>query len=163
MSQTIRDAEIVLGIYDLLDELGYVVFCDWVEAPTADRSAVTPANADAIRRVMSLSDTLLYLDTENADASLWMCWELGWFDGAKGHVAIIPVVADDQDWYRNREFLGLYPFVRLNEEGQLEIVRPPASDGRGLTMFEAPNSRTYYQWLDGDAGFMRPRVLSTVT
>ena len=42
MSQTIRDAEIVLGVYDLLTEMGYNVFCDWIAAPEARRDAVTP-------------------------------------------------------------------------------------------------------------------------
>lgn len=50
LSQTIRDAEIVLGVYDLLTSAGYSVFCDWIEAPDADRSQVTPANAAFYRR-----------------------------------------------------------------------------------------------------------------
>ncbi|MGN6065375.1 hypothetical protein [Brevundimonas diminuta] len=44
LSQTIRDAEIVLGVYDLLTEAGYSVFCDWIEAPLQDRHEVSPAN-----------------------------------------------------------------------------------------------------------------------
>jgi hypothetical protein len=49
LSQTIRDAAIVLGVYDLLTGMGYLVFCDWVEAPDVDRAKVTPANAAFIR------------------------------------------------------------------------------------------------------------------
>ena len=36
LSQTIRDAEIVLGVYDLLTSAGYIVFCDWIAAPKVD-------------------------------------------------------------------------------------------------------------------------------
>jgi len=32
LSQTIRDAEIVLGVYDLLTSKGYAVFCDWIDS-----------------------------------------------------------------------------------------------------------------------------------
>ncbi len=75
----------VLGVYELLTELGFVVFCDWVAALDVvvfcdwvaaldvDCSAVTPANAALIRAAMSISDTLLFLDTGNSDRSLWMC------------------------------------------------------------------------------------------
>ena len=55
LSQTIRDAEIVLGVYDLLTAAGYSVFCDWIEAPEADRSQVTPANAAFVRATMGVS------------------------------------------------------------------------------------------------------------
>lgn len=159
LSQTIRDAEIVLGVYDLLTTLGYAVFCDWIITPHLERSQVTPANAEFIRSQMRISDTLLFVDSENADQSLWMCWEIGWFDGAKGHVAVLPVLPDDGNYYNGREFLGLYPYARLGKDGQLEIVRPPATNRRGVTLFEAPNSRSFDQWRNGDCGFMRPKLI----
>lgn len=77
LSQTIRDAELVLGVYDQLTALGLCVFCDWLDAPGLDRSAVTPANAHYLRRIMQKSASLLFLDTDGAAESLWMCWELG--------------------------------------------------------------------------------------
>jgi hypothetical protein len=159
LSQTIRDAAIVLGVYDLLTAIGYLVFCDWIDAPDADRTKVTPANAALIRHVMSVSDTLLFLDTEGADQSLWMCWEVGWFDGVKGHVGVLPVLPDGKVYYRGREFLGLYPYIELDEDGQLKIVRPPAANSRGTTLFEAPNSTDFDRWRKDAPGFMRPRVI----
>ena len=77
LSQTIRDAEMVLGVYDLLTSVGYTVFCDWIEAPEAHRNQVTPANAAFIRATMSVSDTLLFLDTRGADVARspsFRCW-----------------------------------------------------------------------------------------
>jgi hypothetical protein len=112
LSQTMRDAEIVLGVYDYLEHQGYTVFCDWVESPESDRAAVTSANAAAVREAMRASDTMLFIDTHGAAQSRWMCWELGWFDAAKGHVAVLPVVSEDTNYYHGREFLGLYPYVR---------------------------------------------------
>jgi len=159
MSQTIRDAEIVLGVYDLLTEMGYSVFCDWIAAPEADREAVTPASAACIRAVMATSASLLFLDTDGAAQSLWMCWELGWFDGQNGHVAVLPVLAGDQQYYRGREFLGLYPYVEIDEGGRLKVVRPAATNPHGVTLFEAPNSTTFDRWKNKDEGFMRPRTI----
>lgn len=159
LSQTIRDAEIVLGVYDILTNAGYEVFCDWIEAPETDRSQVTLANAEFVRATMGVSDTLLFLDTENAAQSLWMCWELGWFDGRKGLVAVLPVLPEGERYYRSREFLGLYPYVELDEEGRLKVVRPVVTSPSGITMFEAPNSRTFEPWRTDPRDFMRPRVV----
>lgn len=159
LSQTIRDAEIVLGVYDLLTEAGHAVFCDWINAPESDRASVTPANAEFIRGQMAASDCLLFLDTENADQSFWMCWEIGWFDGAKGHVAVLPVLADGNNCYRGREFLGLYPYAEADEEGHLKIVRPSATNRHGVTLIEAPNSTSFEQWRTGSPSLMRPKLI----
>lgn len=158
LSQTSRDAEIVLGVYDQLTSLGYTVFCDWIEEPELDRSQVTPANAAFVRSIMSISDTFLFLDTEGAAQSLWMCWELGWFDGGQGPIGILPVLADDERYYRGREFLGLYPYVEL-ENGQLKVVRPVVVGPSGIMLFEAPNSRSFESWRSDPGDFMRPRVV----
>jgi hypothetical protein len=159
LSQTSRDAEIVLGVYAILTGLGFAVFCDWIEAPKADRNEVTPANAAFIRATMGVSDTLLFLDTEGAAQSLWMCWELGWFDGGRGPVAVLPVLAEGEHYYRGREFLGLYPYVELNDDGELKIVRPAVAGPSGIMIFEAPNSRSFESWRSDPRDFMRPRVV----
>ncbi|MCW2286829.1 hypothetical protein M2323_004628 [Rhodoblastus acidophilus] len=160
MSQTIRDAAIVLGVYDLLTSLNFAVFCDWIDVPEANRAEVTPANAGFIRATMGVSDSLLFLDTQGADQSLWMCWEMGWFDGACGPVAVLPVLAEGERHYRGREFLGLYPYVELDEHGQLKVVRPVVADSNGIMIFEAPNSRSFNSWRSDPRDFMRPRVIS---
>jgi hypothetical protein len=162
LSQTIRDAEIVLGVYDVLTSAGYKVFCDWIEAPEADRSHVTPANAAFVRSTMGVSDTLLFLDTEGAAQSLWMCWELGWFDAAKGTVGVLPVLGEGERYYRGREFLGLYPYVELDESGRLKVVRPVVAGPSGIMLFEAPNSCSFESWRNDRRDSMRPRVVGGV-
>lgn len=159
LSQTIRDPEIVLGVYEILTSAGHTVFCDWIEQPGVERSQVTPANAAFIRRTMNISDTFLFLDTEGAAQSLWMCWELGWFDGHRGPVAILPVLDENAQYYRGREFLGLYPYVEIDANGQLRIVRPVVAGPTGVMMFEAPNSRSFGRWRSEGGDFMRPRVI----
>ena len=160
LSQTIRDAEVVLGVFVILTELGFTVFCDWIAEPDSERSAVTPGHAKFIRSTMEISDTLLFLDTEAADQSLWMCWELGWFDGRKGLVAVLPVLPDGARYYRSREFLGLYPYVELAENGRLKVVRPVVQGLGGVMIFEAPNSRSFEDWREQPRDFMRPRVMN---
>jgi hypothetical protein len=160
LSQTIRDAEIVLGFFDYLTSLGLEVFCDWITAAELHREDVTVANAAYLRDVMGRSSTMLFLDTEGAAQSQWMCWEIGWFDANNGHVAVVPVLLGSDESYRGREFLGLYPYVKIDEDGELVVVRPSVTNRHGVTMIEAPNSTSYTNWsdmLDGD--FMRPRNL----
>ncbi|MET3414044.1 hypothetical protein [Methylobacterium sp. 1030] len=159
LSQTIRDAEIVLGVYDVLTGIGYTVFCDWIEAPGADRAEVIPANAALIRARMGVSDSLLFLDTEGSVQSLWMCWELGWFDGGRGPVAVLPVLPTPGGSYRGREFLGLYPYVELDVDGQLRVVRPVVPGPSGISLIEAPNDRSFDSWRRDPRDSMRPRVV----
>lgn len=42
-----------------------------------------------------------------------MPWELGYFDGLKSRVAILPVLGSDYDTnkYVGQEYLGLYPYA----------------------------------------------------
>jgi len=143
----------------VLTRAGYTVFCDWIDDPEADRSRVTPANAAFVRATMGASDTLLFLDTQGAVQSLWMCWELGWFDGGRGPVAVLPVLSEGERYYRGREFLGLYPYIDLDDEGRLRVVRPVVAGPSGTMMFEAPNSRSFTSWRDDPRDLMRPRVI----
>ncbi|OUS06315.1 hypothetical protein A9Q96_10100 [Rhodobacterales bacterium 52_120_T64] len=161
LSQTIRDAEVVLGVYDYLIDKGFIVFCDWIDAPDSDQNEVTPANAAFIRKTMNTCDTLLFLDTETADQSLWMCWELGWFDGRRGPVGILPILKSGESFYRGREFLGLYPYVEENDDGELKIVRPVVANPNGMMLFEAPNSRSFERWRNESHDHMRPRFIGS--
>ena len=153
LSQTARDQEIVLGVYAILTEMGMTVFVDWLEAPAADRADVTPENAAYIRGKMGRSDTLLFVDSQNADQSKWMCWEIGWFDAAKGRVAVLPVLASASDPYRGREFLGLYPYVDRDGLGQLRVSEPPDRAGRPPL---SQQSMTYGRWRAATPGSLRP-------
>ncbi|MFJ7007931.1 toll/interleukin-1 receptor domain-containing protein [Pseudomonas putida] len=112
LSHSINDAELVLGVKVLLEEMGKKVYVDWVDDPELDRSQVNKLTAERLRGRMKQSDTLLYIATENATNSKWMPWELGYFDGHKpGKVAILPVVEKDNQTFEGQEYLGLYPTV----------------------------------------------------
>ncbi|MGN6065374.1 hypothetical protein [Brevundimonas diminuta] len=106
---------------------------------------------------MGTCDTLLFIDGPGAAQSLWMCWELGWFDGARGPVAILPVTAEPKTYYFGREFLSLYPYVTLDEKGRLQVVRPAVPSPNGFMMIESPNWTAFETWKSGKRG-MRPRI-----
>lgn len=125
LSQTMRDEELVFGIYSILTEdLGLHVFCDWIESPSSDRSDVTPEDAAYIRAKMVASDALILIDSDKAVQSSWMCWEIGWFDGAKGKISILPIVSSARDVYRGRQFLGLYPIIEDDDRHTLRVSIP---------------------------------------
>lgn len=113
LSHSIADAEIVLGIKHLLEESGLKVYVDWVEDTQLDRKAVTKETAEALRRRMRQSKSLIYLSSDSSSSSKWMPWELGYFDGFKpGGVAIMPVLDGPTDTFKGQEYLDLYPLIQ---------------------------------------------------
>lgn len=113
LSHSISDAEIVLGIKQLLEENGLKVYVDWVEDAQLDRRAVSKETAAVLRQRMRQSKSLIYLSSENSSSSKWMPWELGFFDGFKPDgVAIMPVLDSPTDTFKGQEYLGLYPIVQ---------------------------------------------------
>jgi hypothetical protein len=112
LSHSISDADLVLGIKNLLEERGLKVYVDWETDSQLDRSKVNPETADMLRRRMKQSTSLLYLATESASSSKWMPWELGYFDGLRsGQVAVMPLLDNETDSFEGQEYLGLYPTV----------------------------------------------------
>jgi hypothetical protein len=159
LSQTIHDREIVYGVYATLRAAGKTVFVDWIEQPGADRSSVTPENAAYIRGRMAVSDSLLFIDSEQADRSCWMCWEVGWFDAKKERLAVFPIHSNPTNIYRGREFLGLYPYVEIDSSGNLIVSEPPDALGRkrvAKSITAAPTQLLLDGWLRGPARSLRP-------
>lgn len=110
LSHSIRDAELVLGVANILKKMGQRVYIDWVIDKQLSRDSVTKETAETLRDRMKQSSKLLYLATDNASSSKWMPWELGYFDGLKsGKVAILPLVDYSFSSFKGQEYLGLYP------------------------------------------------------
>lgn len=112
LSHSMADANVVLGIKQLLEESGLAVYVDWIEDAQLDRRAVTKETAAVLRQRMRQSKSLIYLSSENSSSSKWMPWELGYFDGFKPDgVAIMPVLDKSTDTFKGQEYLSLYPIV----------------------------------------------------
>jgi hypothetical protein len=103
LSHSIWDADIVFGVARILEATGKTVYVDWIVDPELDRNSVRPATAQPLRERMNQSDAMFYLHSAQSSSSRWMPWELGYFDGHNGNVAIIPVVANEGD---RSEYLG---------------------------------------------------------
>jgi hypothetical protein len=141
LSHAHEDADIMLGIVEILKGMNYSVYVDWLEDRQLDRTKVTPAHADLLRKRMQQSKFLLYVTTSNSPSSKWMPWELGYFDGRKpDKVGVLPVLDYSHSSFIGQEFIGLYPTVEYSElsnYGQLQrkfIWKPkgysPTSDLR---------------------------------
>lgn len=111
LSHSISDAKLVLGVVALLQTQGLRVYVDWIVDHEMDRSKVTPATAERLRKRMRQSSSLIYAHSSAAASSKWMPWELGYFDGFKSAVAVLPIVRTEQTTYSGQEYLGLYPYI----------------------------------------------------
>lgn len=116
LSHSYEDAEVIAGVRILLQREGFSVYVDWIEDADADRSNVTPATADVLRRRMRHCRHLIYACSWASSNSKWMPWELGYFDGFRqGHVGILPIVRSRGERFLGQEYLGLYPLYQYIE------------------------------------------------
>lgn len=120
LSHAFVDADYILMLHDFLTEIGYTVFVDWIEAPELDRSNITKDTAEELRKAMKKSESLLFAVSSNSGNSKWMPWELGYADALHGKVAVIPIgdMETIEEAYDGQEYLGLYPYVTRNSNGQ---------------------------------------------
>lgn len=112
LSHSIKDAELILGMKGILEDLSYSVYVDWIDDPELDRKQVSKSTAEKLRERMNSSKSLFFVTTENAEGSKWMPWECGYFDGVKEKVAIVPVKKSSyNNEFNGQEYLGLYPYA----------------------------------------------------
>ena len=113
LSHSISDAEIILGLKEELTSKGFRVYVDWIEDPQLNRANVTKDTAIYIQNRMKTCKSLLYATSNNSKSSKWMPWELGFFDGYRKKVAIIPIsdTPSTSDDFKGQEYLGIYPYV----------------------------------------------------
>lgn len=95
------------------------VYVDHKVDADLDRKKVDKGTADLLRKRMKQCRCLFFATTVNSLDSKWMPWELGYFDGMAGKVAIVPVFATDPggEKYEGTEYLGLYPYITKGEAG----------------------------------------------
>ena len=107
------DAELVLGLKSIIEDLEHSVYVDWVVYEEIDRSSVSRATAELLRERMAKSATLFFATSSTSARSKWMPWECGYFDGLKGKVAVCPLVDElgPSNDFQGQEYLSLYPYV----------------------------------------------------
>jgi hypothetical protein len=112
LSHSYQDADTIYGVKKIIESLDLSVYVDWIDDAGLDRGKVTTRTAQVLKQRMKVSSCLVYAHSSNATHSVWMPWELGYFDGIKtGYVWILPLVAQDDSEFKGQEYLGLYPPV----------------------------------------------------
>ena len=113
LSHSYADAALILDLKQFLETFDLSVYVDWETDNQLDRTRVTKHTAAKLRERMEQCEGLLYATSENASESVWMPWELGYFDALRGRCAIVPLTIRKQyeDYYKGQEYLGLYPYV----------------------------------------------------
>lgn len=115
LSHSTKDAELVAGLKLLLEDLGFKVYVDWIEDPQLNRTYVTKHTAKALQARMRQCKSLIYAFSENSSESRWMPWELGYFDGIKNKVAVLPISKENRsDDFKGTEYLGLYYYITVS-------------------------------------------------
>ncbi|WP_338874901.1 toll/interleukin-1 receptor domain-containing protein [Spirosoma sp. SC4-14] len=116
LSHSTKDAELVAGLKLLLEDLGFKVYVDWIEDPQLSRAHVTKNTARVLQGRMRQCKTLIYAFSENSSESRWMPWELGYFDGIKNKVAVMPIAKGSRsDDFKGTEYLGLYYYITIDK------------------------------------------------
>jgi hypothetical protein len=142
--------EIVLGVKLLLENRGLKIYVDKYSDPQLSPDIVTPATAKILRGRMRRSSALLYIYSRHSRTSRWMPWELGFFDGLKGTVGIIPVTRNQEETFKGEEYLNLYPYV---DEELVETTKR-----RELWINKSPNVyAALSSWVRGEER-IRPRI-----
>ena len=110
LSHAIRDKTTVVGAKRLIEKSGRSVYVDWLVDPALDRTQVSGHTAHVLRTRMGQCTSLLYMYSRHSQSSRWMPWELGYFDGRNGNVAVLPILPDQGALdFEREEYLQLYP------------------------------------------------------
>lgn len=112
LSHSFEDAEVIYGVKKMIERLGLSVYVDWIDDSKLDRSKVTIKTAALLRERMKACSSLVYAHSANSPNSVWMPWELGYFDGMRPRqVWVLPLLTDYDSEFNSQEYLGLYPSV----------------------------------------------------
>ncbi|ASP76506.1 toll/interleukin-1 receptor domain-containing protein (plasmid) [Sinorhizobium meliloti] len=152
LSHSIKDATIVLGVKRALEATGKRVYVDWVHDKDYDRAAVDGDTAEQLRKRMRQCASLIYIYSKHSQRSRWMPWELGYFDGLNGNVAVFPIRPDHGELdFDGEEYLQIYPKVEI-------ALRPGGPELRvtKAVRLENADSLSFDEWKHS-ADKLRPR------
>lgn len=143
LSHCSNDAETILGVVHLLEQEGLDVYVDWIVDPHHDRTKVDRTTAENLQRRMRQCDSLIYATSTSSRASIWMPWELGFFDGLGNHdrISIMPIESDAPG-HVGQEYLDLYPAIEKVRDGGHMLMAAVDPGGRtGVRIREFAQNR----------------------
>jgi hypothetical protein len=125
LSHSYRDKNVILGLKDFIEKLGYSVYIDWLVDTQLDRTDVRKDTAKILKDRMKNCKCLFFAFSMNSPNSVWMPWELGIFDGINGKAAILPINDTNLEKYNfeGQEYLALYPYIGKDNdtEGKMRL------------------------------------------
>lgn len=135
LSHSYLDAAEIYILKTIIESFGFSIYVDWIENGVFNRNSVTKETAKLLKDRIVNCRCLFFTTSENSPKSVWMPWELGYFDGQKGKVAILPISKEftDTEKYIGQEYLGLYPYITINQ----------ASKTGKVTLYIHENEKTY--------------------
>jgi len=148
VSHSYSDADEILKLKQLIEDMGFTTYVDWIEDEQLDRSKVTKESADWLRKRMKQCRSLFFVTSSTSLESKWMPWELGYFDAFKQRVAILPILEAPAvtNEYKGQEYLGLYPYV----------TKDRSKSSSDMTLWICESSGKYVcfnSWLEGKMSF----------
>lgn len=91
-----------------------------VDDPQLNPAKANKKTAETLQQRMRSSNELYFVLSKNTQKSIWMPWELGYFDGIKNKkIEIFPLIEKSEDEifdFEGQEYLELYP---LFEDGEM--------------------------------------------
>jgi len=116
LSHSYADKDIIEELVFSLMQMknfSFSIYIDWIEDRQLKRNNVNAKTADILKARMKNCKCLLFVTSEKYSESKWMPWELGYFDGFKNKVAILPLSLNlnPEENYKGQEYLGLYPYI----------------------------------------------------
>jgi len=148
LSHSYLDANDIVGLKMVIEDMGYSVYVDWLVDRQLDRANVNQETAALLRKRMESCQSLFFATSDNSSNSKWMPWELGYFDGIKRKVAILPIGDRLEYDFCGQEYLGLYPYVMKDQiQGGSREALWIHSDNETYVIFES--------WLEGVQPFRR--------
>lgn len=132
LSHAALAADKALGVWQLMSEPPYSFrsYLDWIYDPLLERDAVTQKTASILRERMQASQCFVYVVTEDSQDSVWMPWELGYFDAFKANIGVLPVLQDAKSAFAGHEYLSLYTPLTLKDAAEM-TTRQQASTASG--------------------------------
>lgn len=90
-----------------------------VDDPQLNPAKANKETAEILQKRMKASMELYFVLSKNTQKSIWMPWELGYFDGVKNkNIKIFPLI-DDSEYeifnFEGQEYLELYPLFGHGE------------------------------------------------
>ena len=123
-----HDVELVKGLLVYFEELNVKLYIDWLDEDMPE--VPNRVTAEKIQKKIKEAELFFFLATENSRASRWCPWEMGYADGIRKSIYIIPT--KDEEKTIGNEYLQLYSHLDVtNTTGRYNSPRLAQFDTKG--------------------------------